>query len=56
VERLFQPERLAELLGSLVTRRAEKAESVNGRIMALQREGTDAEDKLKRLYAWSRTA
>jgi DNA invertase Pin-like site-specific DNA recombinase len=50
VEQLFQPERLAAILGSLTARRAEKAESVNRRIMALQREVTDAEDKLKRLY------
>jgi site-specific DNA recombinase len=50
VERLFRPERLAAILASLTARRAEKAESVNLRIMALQREVTDAEDKLKRLY------
>jgi site-specific DNA recombinase len=50
VEQLFHPERLAGILGSLTARRAEKAESVNRRLMALQREMTDAEDKLKRLY------
>ena len=50
VEQLFHPERLAKILGSLTARRAEKEESVNSRIMALQREVTDAEDKLKRLY------
>jgi hypothetical protein len=50
VERLFHPERLAEILGALTARRAEKAESVNRRVMALQREMTDAEGKLKRLY------
>jgi len=50
VKRLFEPERLAIILNSLSARRAEKAESVNKRIMALQREVTDAEDKLKRLY------
>src|SRR5436189_5551596 len=50
VECLFQPERLAAILASLTARRAEKAESVNGCIMALQREVTDTEDKLKRLY------
>jgi len=49
-ERLFQPERLAQLLGALAARRAEKAQSVSGRIMALQREIADSEDKLKRLY------
>ena len=50
VEQLFHPERLAAILGSLTARRAEKAEGVNRRIIALQREVTDAEDKLKRLY------
>jgi hypothetical protein len=50
VEQLFHPERLAGILGSLSARRAEKAESVNRRVMTLQREVTDAEDKLKRLY------
>lgn len=48
-ERLFQPERLAEILSSLSSRRAEKADAVNARITALQREVTDADDKLKRL-------
>jgi site-specific DNA recombinase len=50
VERLLHPERLAMLLSSLKARRAEKAESENKRIMALQRELTEAEDRLKRLY------
>jgi DNA invertase Pin-like site-specific DNA recombinase len=50
VERLFEPERLAALLDSLAVRRAERAESVNSRVMALQREVADAEDRLKRLY------
>ncbi len=50
VERLLHPERLAVMLSSLKARRAEKAESENKRIMALQREVTDAEDRLKRLY------
>ena len=50
VDQLFQPERLAAILTSLSARRAEKAESVNNRIMALQRGLTDTEEKLKRLY------
>jgi len=50
VERLFEPERLAVILASLTVRRAERAESVNSRIAALQREMTDAEERLKRLY------
>jgi site-specific DNA recombinase len=37
-------------LASLTVRRAERAESVNSRIAALQRQVTDAEDRLKRLY------
>jgi site-specific DNA recombinase len=50
IEQLFEPARLAEMLQSLSSRRAEKAESLNSRVMALQREVTDAEEKLKRLY------
>jgi len=50
MEQLFAPERLAEMLRSLSVRRAEKAESLNTRLMALQREVTNAEEKLKRLY------
>ena len=50
MERLFKPERLGVILGSLASRRAEKAESLSGRLVALQREVTDADDKLKRLY------
>jgi site-specific DNA recombinase len=50
VDRLLHPERLAVLLSSLSARRAEKADSLNRRMMALQREVTDAEDRLKRLY------
>lgn len=49
-ERLFQPERLSAILSSLSARRAEKADAVNARIAALQRELSDADDKLKRLY------
>jgi site-specific DNA recombinase len=50
VERLLQPERLALMLSSLKAKRAEKSANVNSRIMTLQREATDAEDRLKRLY------
>jgi site-specific DNA recombinase len=50
IEQLFAPERLAEMLHSLSVRRAEKAESVNTRVMTLQQEVTNAEEKLKRLY------
>jgi site-specific DNA recombinase len=50
VDQLFHPERLAAILTSLTARRAATAESVNTRIMALQSQVTDTEDKLKRLY------
>ena len=50
MERLFEPERLAAMLTSLSARRAEKAESMNQRLISLQRAATDADDKLKRLY------
>src|SRR5262245_28418071 len=50
IERLFKPERLAEMLTSLSLRRAEKSQSLNSRLMGLQREVSDAEEKLKRLY------
>ena len=46
VKRLLHPERLAVMLSSLKAQRAEKAENENKRIMALQRELTDAEDRL----------
>jgi site-specific DNA recombinase len=50
--RLFTTGRLAELLASasIASGRAEKAAEVDGRIIVLQREATDAENKLKRLY------
>src|SRR5215470_11358592 len=50
IERLFAPECLAETLHSLSARRAEKEVTFNSRLMALQREVTNAEEKLKRLY------
>jgi site-specific DNA recombinase len=50
IERLFKPERLAEILTSLSLRRAENSQSLNTRLIALQREVADAGDKLSRLY------
>jgi site-specific DNA recombinase len=50
MERLFKPDRLGVILALLASRRAEKAESLNGRLIALQQEMTDADEKLKRLY------
>jgi site-specific DNA recombinase len=49
LERLFKPERIALILASLSSRRAEMAAAVNSRISTLQREMVDAEDRLKRL-------
>jgi site-specific DNA recombinase len=49
-ERLFQPERVALILASLSSRRAEQATALNSRIVCLQREMIEADDKLKRLY------
>jgi site-specific DNA recombinase len=37
MERLFKPERLAAILASLAARRAEKAESLNGRMTDIPR-------------------
>src|SRR5215831_18935061 len=50
LERLFKPERIAVILASLSSGRAERAAALNVRVAALQREVIDAEDKLKRLY------
>jgi site-specific DNA recombinase len=50
VECLFRPERLADILSSLIAHRVEKAQSLSDRVLGLRREVTDAEDKLKRLY------
>lgn len=49
-ERLFTPERLAELLSSLIARRGARAEAIDGRLVTLQGEVSAAEDRLKRLY------
>jgi len=49
-ENLFTRERLTELLSSLAERRAARAVAVNSRLVALQAEVTNAEQKLKRLY------
>ena len=50
LERLFKPERVAVILGSLRAHRAEQAAALNARVTTLRREMIDAEDKLKRLY------
>ncbi len=49
-ERLLQPERLAEMLQSLASRRAEKTAAVDRRTAGLEKEAREAEDRLRRLY------
>ena len=48
--RQFYSEWLAAILASLLARRAEKAESLNRRSIALPGEVTNSDDTLKRLY------
>jgi hypothetical protein len=45
-ERLLRPERLAEVLHSLASRRAEKTAAIDRRIAGLEKEARDAEDRL----------
>jgi site-specific DNA recombinase len=49
-ERLFTPDRLAELLQSLVSRQSAKNEAVDDRLCSLQKEVQETEERLKRLY------
>ena len=49
-EKLFDRERLAELLSSLAERRAARATAVDNRLLALHAEVVAVEQKLKRLY------
>ena len=48
--RILVPDRIADLLRSLVERQAARSESVDRRLLTLQREVSDTEDRLKRLY------
>ena len=50
MDKLLTGDRIWELLSTLATRRAERAASVDARLAALEREATNAEEKLKRLY------
>src|SRR5262249_629760 len=50
IECLFRPERVAAILASLSSGRVEKSAAHDKRLLSLQREMTDADDKLKRLY------
>lgn len=49
-QRVLAPDRIADLLKSLIERQAAKSESADRRLLDLQRELSDAEDRLKRLY------
>ena len=49
-QRLLTPDRLAALLRSLADRQAAKTEAVDRRLLGLQREVTDCDDRLRRLY------
>jgi site-specific DNA recombinase len=49
-QRLLTPDRLAALLRSLADRQAAKAEAIDRRLLGLQREATDCDETLRRLY------
>jgi site-specific DNA recombinase len=49
-QRVLAPDRIADLLKSLMERQTAKSASVDQRLLNLQRELSDAEDRLKRLY------
>ena len=49
-QRVLAPGRIADLLKSLMERQAAKSESADGRLLGLQKELTDCEDRMKRLY------
>lgn len=49
-QRVLAPDRIVDLLKSLMERQIAKSESADRRLLDLQRELSDAEDRLKRLY------
>lgn len=49
-QRLLTPDRLAALLQALADHQTAKTEAVDRRLVALQREVADCEDRLRRLY------
>ena len=49
-QRVLAPDRIADLLKSLIERQAAKSESADDRLLALQKELTDCQDRMKRLY------
>jgi site-specific DNA recombinase len=51
LDQLLQPERMTSILMALKARRDERQSSADRRILDLARQGSDAEEKLSRLYA-----
>lgn len=49
-DRLLTPERLTDMLSALTLRRAEREAAIDERMASLEREATDAEARLRRLY------
>ena len=49
-QRVLAPDRIADLLKSLIERQAAKSVSADDRLLALQKELNDCDDRLKRLY------
>lgn len=49
-QRLLTPDRLAVLLRTLADRQSAKSEAVDRRLVMLQREATDCDERLRRLY------
>jgi hypothetical protein len=49
-QHVLAPDRIADLLKSLMERQAAKSESADLRLLTLQREVSDADDRLRRLY------
>lgn len=49
-QRVLAPDRIADLLKSLTERQVPKSESADCRLLSLQREVSDAQDRLKRIY------
>jgi hypothetical protein len=48
--RVLAPDRISDLLKSLIERQAAKSESADHRLLILPKELSDVEDRLKRLY------
>jgi site-specific DNA recombinase len=49
-QRVLAPDRIVDLLKSLMKRQAAKTESADQRLIALQKELTDTDERLRRLY------